>query len=131
MVSFARATRGLRRPSLDTRSGRPIWPTLKGADGRAVVARCAQSRATLTVPFSRCLEQRKEGMEPDGLLCSCNARSRKVRCKDVRSFFCSRSARPPKGLARRPQSKAPHALAWLSIELEEKFRMDTRSGRPI
>ena len=45
------------------------------------------------------------------------AQSQKVRRKDVRSFLCSRSARPQKGLARRPQSKAPHALAWLSIEL--------------
>jgi hypothetical protein len=36
----------------------------------------------------------------------------------VRSFLCSRSARPPKGLARRPQSKASHSLAWLTIELE-------------
>ena len=30
MVSFARATRGVRRPSLDTRSGRPIYSALKG-----------------------------------------------------------------------------------------------------
>ena len=42
------------------------------------VARCAQSRATLTVPLSRCLEPREEGMEPDDLLCSRNARSGKA-----------------------------------------------------
>ena len=47
--------------------------------------------------------------------------------KGMRSFLCSRSARPLKGLARRPQSKAPHALAWLGIELGTN---DTRSGRP-
>ena len=47
--------------------------------------------------------------------------------KGVRSFLCSRSARPKKGLARRPQSKAPHALAWLSIELGKGTRMDARS----
>jgi len=40
--------------------------------------------------------------------------------KGVRSFLCSRSARPQKGLARRPQSKAPHALAWLGIEVGEE-----------
>jgi hypothetical protein len=36
--------------------------------------------------------------------------------------LCSRSARPRNGLARRPQSKTPHPLAWLVIELEEKVR---------
>jgi hypothetical protein len=58
-------------------------------------------------------------MEADDLLCSRNARPEKGRRKGVRSFLCSRSARPRKDLARRPQSKAPHALAWLSIELEK------------
>jgi hypothetical protein len=61
-------------------------------------------------------------MEPDDLLCSRNARPQKVWRKAVRSFLCSRSARPKKGLARRPQSKAPHALAKLVIEPEEKIR---------
>ena len=51
--------------------------------------------------------------------------------KGVRSFLCSRSARPQKGLARRPQSKAPHTLTWLGIELEKRIRMVVRSGRPI
>jgi hypothetical protein len=55
-------------------------------------------------------------MEPDDLLCSRNARPQKVRRKGMRSFLCSRSARPQKDLARRLQSKTPHALAWLSIE---------------
>ena len=67
-------------------------------------------------------------MEPDGFLCSCNAQSQKVGCKDVRSFLCSRSARHPKGLARRPQSKAPHALAWLSIELRRKYEWTRAVG---
>jgi hypothetical protein len=35
MVSYARATRGLRRPSLDTCSGRPSKPTLRREGGRA------------------------------------------------------------------------------------------------
>ena len=39
--------------------------------------------------------------------------------KGVRSFLCSRSARPKKGLARRPQSNASHTLARLGDELEE------------
>jgi hypothetical protein len=47
---------------------------------------------------------------------------RRCGARDMRSFLCSRSARPRKGLARRPQSKAPHALAWLVIELEEMVR---------
>jgi hypothetical protein len=51
--------------------------------------------------------------------------------KGMRSFLCSRSARPQKGLARRPQSKAPHTLTWLGIELEKRIRMVVRSGRPI
>jgi len=34
MVSCARATRGLRRPSLDTRSGRPSSPPSRGKVGR-------------------------------------------------------------------------------------------------
>ena len=50
----------------------------------------------------------------EGFLCSCNTRSRKMWCKGGRSFLCSRSARPQKGLARRPQSKTPTALAgWV------------------
>ena len=40
------------------------------------------------------------------------------------SFLCSRSARPPKGLARRSQSKSPHALAWLALKWES-----TTNGR--
>jgi hypothetical protein len=72
----------------------------------------------------------EERMEADDLLCSCNARPQKMWCKGVRSFIFSRSARPKKGLARRPQSKAPHALAWLGID-GEGVRMGTRSGRPI
>jgi hypothetical protein len=35
------------------------------------------------------------------------------------------------GRARRPQSKAPHTLAWLGIELEKSVRVDARSeGQP-
>ena len=67
-------------------------------------------------------------MEPDGLLCSCNARSQKVRRTGVRSFLCSRSARPQKGLARRPQSKAPPARAWLADELGEGKRWTRAVG---
>jgi len=66
----------------------------------------------LLIPCSRS----REGMEADDLLCSCNARSPKVWRKGERSFLCSRSARPPKGLARRPQSKAPHSLAWRALK---------------
>jgi hypothetical protein len=68
-------------------------------------------------------------MRADDLLYSRNARLPKVWRKGVRSFPCSRSARPKKGLARRPQSKAPHALAWLSIELEKRTRMNAWSRR--
>ena len=66
-------------------------------------------------------------MESDDLLCSRNARPQKVWCKVVRTFLCSRSARPQKGLARRPQSKAPHALTWLGIDMKIRIRMDARS----
>ena len=31
-----------------------------------------------------------------------------------------------KGLARRPQSKAPHALAWCGSGLDKSVRMDVR-----
>ena len=78
MLSYARATRGLRRPSLDTRSGRPSSPpsrekveyrcsfdarirgsTTLPAEERAaglegtVVARCAQSRMVYLVSLER------------------------------------------------------------------------------
>ena len=46
----------------------------------------------------------------------------------LRSFLCSRSARPEKGLARRPQSKAPHSLAGLGIDMKKRIGMDARSG---
>ena len=36
-------------------------------------------------------------MEPEDLLCSRNAWSRKVRRKGLKRFHCSRSARPQKG----------------------------------
>jgi hypothetical protein len=58
-------------------------------------------------------------VELDDLLRSRNARPRKVRRKGVRSFLCSRSARPQKGLARRPQSKTSHTLASSDDELGE------------
>ena len=61
-------------------------------------------------------------------LYSRNARPLKVWRNGVRSFLCSRSARPLKGLARRPQSKAPHALAWLTIELEKRVGMTPGMG---
>jgi hypothetical protein len=60
-----------------------------------------------------------------------NARPQKEWRKGVRTFLFSRSARPQKGLVRRPQSKAPHALAWLCIEMKQGIRMDARSGRSI
>ena len=41
MVSYARATRGLRRPSLDTRSGRPSSPSSREKVGRAPKASLA------------------------------------------------------------------------------------------
>ena len=51
MIFCARATRGLRRPSLDARSGRSISPhpwkiasRLEGSIRWMTVARCAQSR---------------------------------------------------------------------------------------
>jgi len=31
------------------------------------------------------------------------------------------------GVARRPQSEAPHALAWFGIGLDKSVRMDARS----
>ena len=40
----------------------------------------------------------------------------------MRSFLCSRNARPERALVRRPQSKAPHALAWWTIELKKRER---------
>jgi hypothetical protein len=47
--------------ALDTRSGRPPSPlSREKKDGRAVVARCAQSGATSTALFNRCLS--KEGV---------------------------------------------------------------------
>ncbi len=61
-------------------------------------------------------------MEPDDYLCSRNARPPKVRRRGVRSFLCSRSARPQKGLARRPQSKAPYTPTWFAGELGESKR---------
>jgi hypothetical protein len=61
--------------------------------------------------------------KPVNLLCSRNAHAQKVRRKGMRSFLCSRSARPKKGLARRPQSKASHALARSSVELGESNRL--------
>jgi hypothetical protein len=67
------------------------------------------------------LAEQRRGWSPDDLLCSRNARPEKECRKGVRSFLCSRSARPKKGLARRPQSKAPHALAWLCIEMEQEY----------
>jgi hypothetical protein len=39
----------------------------------------------------------------------------------------SERAPPQTGLARRPQSKVPHALAWLGIEMGKTLRMDARS----
>jgi len=39
-----------------------------------------------------------------------------------------RSGKNPKGLARRPQSKAPHALAGLRIDMKRRMGMDARSG---
>jgi hypothetical protein len=67
-------------------------------------------------------------MEPDDLLCSRNARSRTPLVGRAQWKI----NQPPslgnwKDLARRPQSKAPRALAWLSIELEERVRMDAHS----
>jgi hypothetical protein len=73
-------------------------------------------------------------MEADDLPCSRNARPQKVRRKGMRSFLCSRSARHKKGLARRPQSKAPYALAWLSIEWIRNYEwtraVEDRPGHP-
>jgi hypothetical protein len=37
-------------------------------------------------------------------------------------------APPEKVLARRPQSKAPHALAGLRIDIKRRMGMDARSG---
>jgi hypothetical protein len=56
----------------------------------------------------------------------------KVRHNDVRSFLCSRSARPQKGLARRPQSKAPHTVAWLALNWrrEYEWRAQARINLP-
>ena len=61
-------------------------------------------------------------MGSEDLLCSRNAWPGKVGRKGEGSFLCSRSARPQKGLARRPQSKALHTRTWLADELEEGKR---------
>ena len=36
---------------------------------------------------------------------------------------------PQKGLAQRPQSKAPHTVVWLGIEIWKRVRMDPCNGR--
>jgi hypothetical protein len=53
MLSCARATRGLRRPSLDTRSGRPSSPPSRekvGERGRSMRA----IKGNLATPLERC-----------------------------------------------------------------------------
>ena len=97
-------------------------------DSRLVSLLAGEGRVACSVSLARGTE---EGMDPDDLLCSRNARPQKVWRKGMRRFLCSRSARPEKGLARRPQSKAPHAFARLSSEMNIRIRMDARSGRPI
>ena len=84
----------------------------RNAHDENVHVRRAHSRINQAAP-SRGRQESLEGMGglPVNLLCSCNVRPRKMWCKGMRSFLCSRSARPQKGLARRPQSKAPQALA--------------------
>jgi hypothetical protein len=47
--------------------------------------------------------------------------------KDSPAIPLKRSKENWKGLAQRPQSKAPHTLAWLGIELEKRVRVDARS----
>jgi hypothetical protein len=42
-------------------------------------------------------------------------------------LLCSRNARPQKGLAQRPQSKASHTLARLGGELGESKRLRAQS----
>jgi hypothetical protein len=69
LVSCARATRGLRRPSVDARSGRPSRPpsreekirqaSLEGSIKWMTVARCAQERATSATPLNRSMANRK------------------------------------------------------------------------
>ena len=73
MISCARATRGLRRPSLDVRSRSSISPhpwekTSKlGVINRwAVLGRCAQSRATSTTPLTRGEEDWKAFVRDNG-----------------------------------------------------------------
>ena len=78
-------------------------------------------------------ERKGEGAARPSFLLAEAARSECER-KGVRSVLCSRSARPQKGLARRPQSKAPHTLVWLGDELgkNKKVRaVEGRSGRIV
>ncbi len=109
----------------------PAWSSScsRNAHDQNVLVRRAQSRINQAAPKEVGKRASLEGWRwwPVDLLCSRNARPQQVRRKGVRSFLCSRSAHPPKGLARRPQSKAPHVLAWLSMELERRAWMDARS----
>ena len=107
MIFCARATRGLRRPSLDARSGSSLSPHPWRNNKRAWGNRRGQARGSPVLVQRAVSEDVAQGM---------------------RSFLCSRNARPQKGLVRRPQSKAPHALAWLGIELEKKVRKTRAVG---
>jgi hypothetical protein len=71
-------------------------------------------------------------MEPDDLLSLSNAQNPKDGEGAARRLFCSQNAHSETVIVRRPQSKAPHALAWLGIEAEKKTRIiDVRSRRSI
>ena len=54
-------------------------------------------------------------------------RVRKLRAVKDGSPAPSEKLKNQKGVARRPQSEAPHALAWFCIGLDKSVRMDTRS----
>jgi hypothetical protein len=75
-----------------------------------VVARCAQSRATLTVPFSRCLEQRRGW----SLRVSCARATRglrRERGEPPDHPSCSRNAHDQNVLVRRAHSRINQAAS--------------------
>jgi hypothetical protein len=78
------------------------------AHDKNVLVRRAHSRIDRAAPKE---VGKESGGRPLDLQCLRVAWPEKVRRKGVRRFLCSQSARPQKGLARRPQLKAPYALA--------------------
>ena len=82
MIFCARATRGLRRPSLDARNGRSLRPLPKERTSKLgesiYIVRCAQSRAASATPLKRGSGKTLNRKTPTLALCSRNARPQKT-----------------------------------------------------